>query len=162
MLKRKYITARAIIVDNARVLLFYRERYDTKQQKLLRYFSIPGGKLERRESPEAAVHRELQEELGVEVELLAPIPLAHGVGARHEHYIFWAKITRGEPALQNDSEEYRRQVEGKNTYELRWVSVDELTTENMYFYQAYVPLIQQIVMGKIPKQTVAFADETLV
>lgn len=159
--KKRYITARAVIVERGRALLFFRQRQDNKR-KVLRYYSIPGGELDKGESPEEAVHRELREELGVEIELCAPVPLMHGVGSQHEHYIYWAKIVKGTPELQQNSEEFLRQSEQLNSYEPRWVTVEELTTENMHFYREYMPLIRAISEGHPPKNTIVIPDKTLV
>ena len=41
----------------------------------IRSYYVPGGKLEAGESPQSCLHRELHEELGVEVAILAELPV---------------------------------------------------------------------------------------
>jgi 8-oxo-dGTP diphosphatase len=62
---RKLVVAGVIRDDEGRILLT-RRRPD---QALPDWWEFPGGKLEPGESPTAALHRELREELGVGVEL---------------------------------------------------------------------------------------------
>ncbi|MFD1718806.1 (deoxy)nucleoside triphosphate pyrophosphohydrolase [Georgenia deserti] len=47
-------------------------------ERLAGRWELPGGKVERDEAPEAALHRELAEELGVRVRLGAVIPAGDG------------------------------------------------------------------------------------
>ncbi len=63
-------------------------------------WEFPGGKVEPGESPEAAVRREVREELGVEVSVDRPV-----VTVRHEYthlrvtlHAFLCRVTRGEPS----------------------------------------------------------------
>jgi 8-oxo-dGTP diphosphatase len=60
----------AIIFREGRVLLAQRP----EGKHLARCWEFPGGKIESAESPEAALHRELDEELGCTVEVLATLP----------------------------------------------------------------------------------------
>ena len=61
----------AVITDDAgRVLLAQRPRHKHLAEK----WEFPGGKVEAGESPEAALARELREELGVAVAILRPLP----------------------------------------------------------------------------------------
>ena len=56
----KLVTA-AIIISNNRVLLTRRK----KGQKLEGYWEFPGGKIEKHETPQSCIERELSEELNV-------------------------------------------------------------------------------------------------
>ena len=72
-------------------------------------WELPGGKVELEETPQDALHRELREELGVEVELGSEVagrswPLAPGLVMR----VWWAVVVAGEPAPLQDHDELRR------------------------------------------------------
>lgn len=78
-------------------------------------WEFPGGKIERAESPEAALARELHEEISIEVVECSPrVTLEHAYPDKHVRLNFW-DVTRfnGEPCAQ----------EGQ---QLRWVKLHDL------------------------------------
>ncbi|WP_230208890.1 (deoxy)nucleoside triphosphate pyrophosphohydrolase [Nostocoides sp. HKS02] len=82
-------------------------------------WEFPGGKVDPGETEQEALHRELREELGVEVVLGAslPGPLAGDrwpLGDRYAMTVRWAVVTDGEPAPLEDHDE------------LRWLSLNDL------------------------------------
>lgn len=82
-------------------------------------WEFPGGKVDPGESPEEALHRELREELGVDVALgkRVPGPLEGGrwpLGESWAMTVWFAAVTSGEPAPIEDHDE------------LRWLGADEL------------------------------------
>lgn len=85
-----------MIVDGYdRILLLHR---NTGQ---FQHWELPGGKVERGETAEAAAVRELQEELGIHVRLVKALGSeefedAHG---QFRYYWFQAAITSGEPEV---------------------------------------------------------------
>ncbi len=160
-MSNKYRTARAIIVQDGQVLLFFRRRFDRKSERVIEYYSIPGGGIDTDESPEEAVVRELREEMGVEIRLERPIPLAHGVGERHEHFMYYATIISGEPRLAADSEEAAKMAAGNDEYEVRWVAVDGLESHMMHYYNSYLPLIVAVANGEIPAETIKLDDKSV-
>jgi 8-oxo-dGTP diphosphatase len=81
-------------------------------------WELPGGKVEPGEQPQAALHREIREELGVEVELGAQVPGPLGgawpLGERYVMQVWLARVTEGEPCPLEDHDQ------------LRWLSKEEL------------------------------------
>lgn len=82
-------------------------------------WEFAGGKVEDGEGLQDALHRELREELGVEVALGEQVqgPLAGGawpLGAGWAMTVWFAEVTQGEPAPIEDHDE------------LRWLAADEL------------------------------------
>jgi 8-oxo-dGTP diphosphatase len=78
-------------------------------------WEFPGGKVEPGESEEAAVRRELAEELGVRVDVLQRLgDFTHDYGERQVHIGLWLVLRHeGEP-------------QGLDGQALRWVRVDQL------------------------------------
>src|SRR5262245_32976205 len=62
---RKLVVAALLVNDRGEVLLTQRR----EDQDLALFWEFPGGKIEPGEAPEAALRREIQEELGVAIEV---------------------------------------------------------------------------------------------
>lgn len=138
-------SARVLIIRNDKLLVFHRKRYSRKTGQWIEYYSIPGGGIDKGESPEKAAVRELREEMGVTIELNNLV--AHRLAPNYEHFVYTARIAQGEPALQQDSEE-AKVMHSKNQYHVEWVNIESLTEENLRYYADYLQLIQQLGRGE--------------
>jgi len=81
--------------DYGRVLLLHRSTDDYS------HWELPGGKIERDESPEQAAVREIEEELGVEVRLTKALGSGEFEDNEREFIYEWfqAEIVSGNPAI---------------------------------------------------------------
>jgi ADP-ribose pyrophosphatase YjhB (NUDIX family) len=97
----------AAIFRDDRILLVRRARSPAKG-----YYSLPGGRVEFGETLHAALHREVDEETALKIEIIGlagwreVVPGAGGGG----HYLimsFAARWTSGEPVLNDELDDYR-------------------------------------------------------
>jgi len=106
-----------IIIDHHQhaVLLMHRIR-DRRE-----YYTLPGGKIEPGESPEAACFREAREETGLQVKIGEEVRVLLNLG-RVEHYFsttsFTGRVSLGGPERERNSPE--------NFYQPLWVPLDQL------------------------------------
>lgn len=96
-------------------------------------WEFPGGKVEAGETCEQALHRELQEELGVRVRLGAEVsgPGAQGwpLNAKAAMRVWLAEVTEGTPAPLEDHDE------------LRWVALDPRELKSLAWIPADLPIV---------------------
>lgn len=82
-----------------------------------RHLRIPGGKIEQGESPEEAMKREVEEELGVSPKSFIELDAFEDVTLSGNYYVFHAFLV-----LDYDGEVKNREPEKSNLY---WLPVDE-------------------------------------
>lgn len=94
--KAPVIVAAAVLIADGRVLLSQRKA----GTHLEGAWEFPGGKVEAGEDPRAALVRELREELGIEVEVGAPVEITfHRYPMKDVLLLFFeARILEGSPA----------------------------------------------------------------
>lgn len=148
---KRHKSARALIIRDGKLLVFLRKRHSKKNGEWIEYYSIPGGGIDKNETPENAVVRELYEEMGVRIELSKLV--AHRIGKIFEHYVFMAHIISGEPHLMMDSEEADL-MSSRNQFIVEWVPVESLTKENLRYYSDYLDLIRALAKGNIPDKVI--------
>jgi 8-oxo-dGTP diphosphatase len=126
----------AAVIERAdrRLLIGQRRRNDTSPLK----WEFPGGKIDEGETPEAALARELQEELSVTLEQAVEIGRArHQYASKPEELeirFFAAKIAEAEP-------------EPKAFEKIAWVLPRELAAYD--FLAANLQIVAQLASGRI-------------
>ncbi len=131
-------TARAIILteDEKSIYLLYRKKKENN--KLISYYAIPGGMIEKNETVEEAVKREIKEEFSVEVKLqgyLGKNKTKQGID-----YHYHAKIISGVPKLGGEEKENNNE---DNYYEIRKVTLKDLNKENMNILPINIEYIEK-------------------
>jgi 8-oxo-dGTP diphosphatase len=93
-------------------------------------WEFPGGKVEAGESSESALHRELREELGIDVvlgaELDAPNPAGWPLNERAVMRVWFAEVADGDPRPLEDHDELRwvSIPDGDEALSLPWIPAD--------------------------------------
>jgi 8-oxo-dGTP diphosphatase len=100
---RPLVVGGALIDDDGRLLAARR----TEPPECAGRWEFPGGKVEPGETPEAALVRELREELGVEAEVLDRVPGEWPVGRGMMLRVYRARIRTGIPEPLEDHDALR-------------------------------------------------------
>lgn len=107
-------------------------------------WEFPGGKVEPEEAAEAALHRELREELGIRVRLGPELPAGTKEGwplnSRAAMRVWLAEITEGNPQPLEDHDE------------LRWVELaDHQAVLGLPWIPADFPIVQALLYAVSPQ-----------
>jgi len=128
----KHVVAALIVRDN-KILVCQRTRHQTLPLK----WEFPGGKIEAGESPEAALRRELEEELGIAAEIgrkVAVIEHRYSNGAAVVLQFFLVERFSGE-------------IQNRIFRDVRWASREEMP--GFDFLEADVALVRDIAAGTV-------------
>ena len=122
----RFVVGAAIVDDLARPTTLLGARR-TEPAELAGGWELPGGKVEPWEEPMDALHREIREELGVDIAIGAVLegPLAGRwpLGDRYVIQVWLARITGGEPRPLEDHDELRV-LNRAELYDVPWLPAD--------------------------------------
>ncbi len=111
--------ARAIIVENGKILLMHRNKYNSK------YFTLVGGRLNDNETPEQAVVREVFEETGLQVTSARLVYYEDHPEPYNKQFIFLCTVApHDKVAIQEMSEEGMMNRIGINVHEPVWADIE--------------------------------------
>lgn len=130
---RRLVVAAALVDDlGAPTALLAARR--SRPVELAGMWEFPGGKVDPGETPVEALHRELDEELGVTVELGAEVAGPDDGGwiitDRHVMRLWLARVTAGEPEPQVEHDELRWLGRGE-LMDVPWLTGDVRIVEHL-------------------------------
>jgi 8-oxo-dGTP diphosphatase len=123
----------ALIIRDSKILICQR----TENQAMPLKWEFPGGKVEPEEDLKDALHRELEEELGIDAVIgckIAAIQHSYANGASLELYFY--RI-----------DQFKNEIENRIFHDVRWVDRQELPSYD--FLEADVRLVKDISAGKL-------------
>ncbi len=123
----------ALMISDGRILAMRDERSP--------YFYLPGGRVKLGETAEAAVLREVWEELGIETEIVRPLWLNQAFFTedvdhlRYHELCVYFLMDVSHTGLRSRGERFTRR-EGTHTHDFEWLEFDRLKKE--YFYPLFL------------------------
>ena len=123
----------ALITKNGKLLVCQRTRHQTMPLK----WEFPGGKIEEREQPRDALHRELEEELGIFATIgdeVARIRHEYPNGGMVELRFFVVR-------------EYQGEIENRIFKDIQWAQPSDLPKYD--FLEADLTLVRDLAAGKL-------------
>jgi 8-oxo-dGTP diphosphatase len=123
----------ALIVDKGKILVCQRTRHQTMPLK----WEFPGGKIEEGEQARNALHRELDEELGIDATI--------GDEAARIHHEY--KSGNSVDLRFFVVREYRGEIENRIFKDLQWAAPAELPTYD--FLEADLKLVSDLASGRL-------------
>lgn len=142
--------ARAIVLKDDHLLVM--ERFKLGKH----YFTLPGGKVEKGETPDQAAMREVHEETTLHIKDPQLVFVEDAGMPFGDQHIFLCEYVSGEPSLPPDSEEAFWSTPGKNTYEPLWLSLTKLKDVNFVSPLLHEALIMALAHG-FPKKPYHFS-----
>ncbi len=131
--------AAAIVIHNDQLLVIFRK--NTQE-----YFVFPGGGIERSETSEQAIIREIQEETSLEIRVDRQVyELHHDNG--DIHYYFLCRYVSSVPAIRAGTNEFRSNQRGDNTFIPRWEPLQKLPTITLYPTEVRDRLLSDLIQG---------------
>jgi len=123
----------ALIIREEKILICQR----TEDQAMPLKWEFPGGKVERDEDLRDALHRELEEELGIDAVIgrkIAAIQHTYASGSALELYFYRV-------------DQFKHEIQNRIFRDVRWIDRHELPTYD--FLEADVKLVRDISAGRL-------------
>jgi len=107
------------VIKDKKILLMWRKKNGRE------YYAFPGGGVERDETVEEAVLRELKEETSIEARVVKLLYHHHYIG-HSDQFFYLCSYIWGRPKLEEWSVEKERTRLGNDLYKPLWVNFDKL------------------------------------
>ena len=128
-----YKRAAVILIQNNAILLLHRHKNG------MDYFVFPGGHIEKHETPEETVLREIKEEASIDI-TVEKLLFEHEDSNAHQYYFL---ATRYSGTITLGGEEKQRQTK-ENRYSFEWVPIDSIQNTNLKPEEVKKKLVQYV------------------
>ncbi len=118
-------SVRAVVIKDNKLLVMDRNRYGHK------FMALIGGGVEKDESPEKALKREVREESTLEIANPRLVITLDAGAVYGLQYIYLCDYVSGEPKLSVGSIEQKMAKSGQNLYTPKWLDVTVLEASNL-------------------------------
>lgn len=132
--------ARSIIIHEGKLLVLKRNKYGNK------FFVLPGGGIDKGETPQQAAEREVREETSIESNTVRAV-YREEVPEFGETIYFLSEYVSGDPMLSPDSEEALATKEGDNVYEPIWIDTSDVATVRLLPTGVQAQLVHDLESG---------------
>lgn len=135
-----HVAAGAVVIHGGKVLLVRINKPKDKNG----LWGFPGGKLDKGESLEEGMMRELYEETGIKSHLYDyhPLGIIHEKAEATCKHVYLVKLKQDVQHFSYDLSEI---------LEIRWVSLDMATLKDFSFRSSWIaPFLEQLIANKLP------------
>ncbi|HUC90194.1 MAG TPA: NUDIX hydrolase [Patescibacteria group bacterium] len=140
--------ARAIIIEDGKILVMHRNKYGSK------YFTLVGGRMNDDETPEQALVREIKEETGLQITAAQLVFIEEHQAPSNEQYIYLCEVApHAEVAIQDTSEEGIMNTYDMNIHQPCWVGTRVFSTIPFRTPQLQDAIAKALKKG-FPKQAI--------
>ncbi len=131
--------SRAIIINNDKILVMFRNKHGSQ------YYTLVGGRVDKNETPEQALVREVKEETGLDVTSSKLVFFENHPEPYNKQYIFLCSVANTDnTAIQDASEEDLMNRLGANIHTPFWTDIKAF--HNLSFR---TPQLQQAILDGI-------------
>lgn len=142
---------RAIVVKGDELLVMHRNKFGSE------YYTLVGGGVEIGEAVEAALHRELMEETGLQAANPRLVYVEDAPEPYGTQYVYVCEYTGGDIVLHPDSEEAQINKLGQNLYMPEWLPIARLAEVNFVSPGLRDRLLQALPAGPWPEPAERFS-----
>jgi len=132
---------RAIVIHDNKLLVMHRNKFGQE------YDTLVGGGVDVGEGLEQALHRELNEETGVQITNLRRVFIEEAGDPYGTQHVFLCDYVAGEPSLHPDSDEAQIHRMGANLYIPKWLPLAELPAAPFVSERLKAAILQGLQKG---------------
>jgi ADP-ribose pyrophosphatase YjhB (NUDIX family) len=142
---------RAIVIKDGALLAMHRNKFGQE------YDTLVGGGVEIGEELEAALHREIDEETGLQVANPRLVYIEDADEMYGTQYVYLCDYVSGEIHMSEDTEEFKISQAGQNTYKTYWMPLTDLASSMFVSPGIKQRIVRDAQSGNWPAQPERFS-----